>query len=508
MNSKPLSSIEIQAQAVLDTILDGVVTIDAQGTMLSANRAAEKIFGYESKEMLGQNVSMLMPAPYRDEHDGYVSAYLQTGEKKIIGIGREVRGRRKDGSIFPMELAVSEVRMGDWRLFTGLVRDISERIKAEQALQRSEEHATHLGKILEDSQNELFVFDAHTLKFLQVNSGAQKNLGFSMAELQELSPLDLETEYSAESFDKLLEPLREGRELKIAFSTKHKRKDGSTYPVEVHLQRSLLGETEVFVAIALDISERHRAEEARQQAERIASARERLALMGELSAGVAHEFRNPLHGVLNCIDLLRPYQYHDDSIPEILDLAEEGLRRMDSISGRLLRLSRPESGQRVPTDLEQVVDGTFAFVQARAGKERIELRKAISPEEPMAYVDGERISEVLLNLLNNSLDASPTDSVITVSIDPDPDSSNTIELRVKDQGSGIPPETAARMFDPFFTTKPIGKGSGLGMALVRKIIENHGGTVMLEETDGPGATILIRLPIADMTEIEENHDES
>jgi PAS domain S-box-containing protein len=129
---------EARLRAILDTAVDSIITIDKDGIIQSFNSAAERMFRYAAEEVLGHNVSMLMPMPFQDEHDRYISNYLKTGEKKIIGIGREVPGRRKDGSTFPMELAVSEMFVGESRIFTGICRDITARKKAEQALQERE----------------------------------------------------------------------------------------------------------------------------------------------------------------------------------------------------------------------------------------------------------------------------------------------------------------------------------------------------------------------------------
>jgi two-component system CheB/CheR fusion protein len=121
---------EARLRAVLDTAVDGIITINERGIVQSVNSAAERIFGYTSEEMIGHNISMLMPSPHREEHDGYLANYLRTGEKKIIGIGREVEARRKNGTTFPCVLAVSEVPLPDQRLFTGIVRDITEQNRA------------------------------------------------------------------------------------------------------------------------------------------------------------------------------------------------------------------------------------------------------------------------------------------------------------------------------------------------------------------------------------------
>ncbi|HYV26905.1 MAG TPA: PAS domain S-box protein [Candidatus Eisenbacteria bacterium] len=139
---------EERLRAILQTAVEGIITIDERGIVESMNRAAEKLFGYSAAEVIGKNVSMLMPAPYREQHDGYLHNYRHTGQAKIIGIGREVVGQRKDGTVFPMDLAVSEVKLADKRVFTGFVRDITERKRAEQKL-------AELANTLADKNKEL-----------------------------------------------------------------------------------------------------------------------------------------------------------------------------------------------------------------------------------------------------------------------------------------------------------------------------------------------------------------
>jgi two-component system, LuxR family, sensor kinase FixL len=138
-------------RAILETAVEGIITIDERGRMESANPAAERIFGYKASELVGRNVSMLMPSPDREKHDSYVANYLRTRHAKIIGIGREVVGLRKDGTTFPMDLAVSEVKLSDRRLFTGFVRDITERKRLEQEiLEISNREQRRIGQDLHD----------------------------------------------------------------------------------------------------------------------------------------------------------------------------------------------------------------------------------------------------------------------------------------------------------------------------------------------------------------------
>ena len=142
---------EERLRAILETAVEGIITIDERGVIESANRAAERIFGYAAAELIGRNVSVLMPSPYREGHDGYLANYVRTGHARIIGIGREVVGQRKDGTTFPMDLSVSEVRLADRRLFTGFVRDITGRKQLEQEiLEISNREQQRIGQDLHD----------------------------------------------------------------------------------------------------------------------------------------------------------------------------------------------------------------------------------------------------------------------------------------------------------------------------------------------------------------------
>ena len=142
-----LAEIEARLQSILDTAVDGICTIDEKGIIESLNLATEQIFGYRSGELIGRNLDILMPEPYRGEHDSYISNYLATGDKKIIGVGREVEGKRKDGSIFPLDIAVSEFRVAGKRRFMGLMRDISERKRAEQEARRRLDELAHASRL-------------------------------------------------------------------------------------------------------------------------------------------------------------------------------------------------------------------------------------------------------------------------------------------------------------------------------------------------------------------------
>jgi PAS domain S-box-containing protein len=216
--SAELAEAEERTRSVVNHVVDGIINIDDRGTVTTFNPAAEAIFGYGASEVIGRNVSLLMPEPYRAEHDGYVRNYVATGQAKIIGVGREVVGRRKDGSCFPMDLAISEFRLGGIRYFTGIVRDITERKRSEEALRREVEQRRLVEAELRQAHEELEQRIVHrTAELAQVNARLQKSVADKEVLLREVhhrvknnlqvisSLLELQADYTGDqSFAEIL----------------------------------------------------------------------------------------------------------------------------------------------------------------------------------------------------------------------------------------------------------------------------------------------------------------
>ncbi|MGA2245949.1 MAG: PAS domain S-box protein [Verrucomicrobiota bacterium] len=210
--------------AILNTAVEGIITIDQRGLIESANRAAQLIFGYREAELLGQNVSLLMPMPHRAAHDDYLSNYLRTGQARIIGLGREVSGQRKDGSLFPMDLSVSEVKLKDRTLFTGFVRDISARKEAERIL-------THYAALVESSDDAIIgkTLDGYVTSW---NQGAEAIFGYTRAEMigKHISVLMPDERKGEEPV--ILEKIRRGESVDH-YETIRRRKDGRLIDISV-----------------------------------------------------------------------------------------------------------------------------------------------------------------------------------------------------------------------------------------------------------------------------------
>jgi two-component system, LuxR family, sensor kinase FixL len=185
---RQLEDSQMRASGILETAVTAIITITEHGLIDMANPATERMFGYSQEEMLGQNISMLMPSPYREQHDGYLENYRHTGRRKIIGIGREVTGQRKDGSIFPIDLSVGEVLLPSSRIFTGIIRDLTERKALEEKLLAiSEDEQTRIGQdIHDDLCQQLAAISCLTQVVYQRLSGAGSAEAPQLAEIGRL----------------------------------------------------------------------------------------------------------------------------------------------------------------------------------------------------------------------------------------------------------------------------------------------------------------------------------
>jgi PAS domain S-box-containing protein len=307
---------ESRIRAILDTTVDAIITIDAQGIIESFNLAAERIFGYAAAEVLGQEVSLLMPSPYHEEHHGYLARYLRTGEKRIIGIGREVVGRRKDGTTFPMDLAVSEVRLGDRCLFTGIVRDITER-------KRAEEDRLRLAAIVESSDDAIIgkTLDGTIVSW---NAGAERLYGYTAAAVLGRSIALLVPPEHPNDVPDILAKVQYGESI-VHYETMRMTQDGRRLDVSLTVspirtrQGTIIGAS----TIARDITVRKRAACEMQRADR-------LALVGQLASGLAHEIGTPLNVIAGNAELLRQDLYQQGLPREALTAIIE---QTDRITG-------------------------------------------------------------------------------------------------------------------------------------------------------------------------------
>ncbi len=265
---KNLQESEQRFRLLVENVPDSIFLFDKHGKFIDANKQACKTLGYTLDEL--QNLSVTdIDTKFSSKDVTQVTTEILSNSKTTIVQGVH---QHKDGSTFPVEIHVAMMKIEGQPLYFALAHDITNRLRAAAVLQQE----ASLGQIIENSLNEIYIFAADTLKFIQVNKGGRENIGYSLEELQNLTPVDIKPEFTQEFFEETIKPLKDNEIEKLVFETWHQRKDGSKYPVEIHLQKATYQDSQVFIAIIVDISQRRRSEEA----VRISQQRLELALEG------------------------------------------------------------------------------------------------------------------------------------------------------------------------------------------------------------------------------------
>ncbi len=477
---------EEKFQGLLESAPDAIVITNTEGKITLINSQAEKLFGYPRDDLLGKPVEILIPARYRNMHSGQRTNFLAKPYARAVGTGPELYGLHKDGTEFPVEISLSPIEAEDGVLVISDIRDISERRRMEALTGR-------LGRILDRSSNEIYVFDAESLHFIQVNQGAQQNLGYTMEELKQLTPLDLKPEFSKDKFNTLIEPLRTAGKDQVVFETMHKRKDGTTYPVEVRLQLSRQEKPAVFVAVIQDISERRLAEQTlkkhAEELERSNAELERFAYVA------SHDLQEPLRMVASYVQLLqRRYQGKlDKDADEFIAFAVDGASQMKLLINDLLAYSRVGSSSKSfeTVNTETALEKALANLNAAINESDAEITHGLLPT---VFADDGQLTLLFQNLISNSIKFH-SNNPPRIQVAAEQDSRGWV-FSIQDNGIGIDPEYAERIFVIFqrLHTRDDYPGTGIGLAICKKIVECHGGRIWVESALSKGTKFYFTLP--------------
>ncbi|MEA1677273.1 PAS domain S-box protein [Nitrospirillum sp. BR 11163] len=493
-------------RALMDTVPDGVIVIDGQGTIQSFNSACERLFGWTAAEVIGRNVKVLMPAPYQDEHDQYLARYHATGEKRIIGIGREVTGLRRDGTTFPMELSVGEAQQDGPPAYIGIIRDISDRRAAEQALRNRE---ARLASIIETIPDALIVIDGQGL-IRSFSPAAQRLFGYAEPEVagRNISML-MPSPYREQHDQYIARHLATGekRIIGVGRIVSGQRRDGSVFPMELAVGAVDLEGERLFTGFIHDLTEHQAVERRLQQLQAELLHVSRVSVMGQLASALAHELNQPLTAVVNYIKaslrlLERPETVDMPLAREAMEKASAQALRAGQIIRRLRDFIAKGGTDRRAESLDGLIEeaAALALVGARESGVRMELR--LQRQDLRAVIDKIQIQQVLLNLIRNAVEAMDGQPERILSIAAMPDGAGFMEIAVADTGHGLDDDTMARLFQPFVSGKE--RGMGVGLSISRSIVEAHGGRLWPERNEQGGATFRFTLPL--LSEAEKDHD--
>jgi PAS domain S-box-containing protein len=484
-------------RAILESAVAGIIVMDADGTMVNVNPSVERMFGYSTGEMIGHNVSMLMPQPHRSAHDGYLRRYHDTGERRIIGIGREVHGQRKDGSLFPLHLSVGEFSKDGRRHFTGVLIDLSAEKMAEERFRRQRALFEAIFANLPDP-----VLIANMERAAQlINPAFSRVFGYRAEEIvgsstaiiyENIADVDKEPPWRAFN----AQSTGPGpRPQLINF----RRKNGETFPglsmrsVVLDRESREIG----YLCVIRDISEDVRREAVLMKAQRMEA-------VGQLTGGVAHDFNNILTVIIGNLELLEPKlegELAQSLAKEAMEASEMGAR----LTARLLTFARRAHLEKRKINLNEFVLGLTELLRRIIGED-IDLSTSLAGDLWLTEADPSQFENAVVNLAINSRDAMPNGGRIVfetrnvsldaeaVSLVPGLAAGDYVLLAVSDSGHGMTPEVRARAFEPFFSTKGPGRGSGLGLATIYGFVRQSGGHVTIYSEVGKGTTVNIYLP--------------
>lgn len=603
---------QFRLKGIIESAMDAIITVDEDQRLVLFNRAAEQMFGYSAQEAIGQPLDRFVPDRFRDVHRHHIHTFGRSGvtSRKMGKLGT-VMGLRSNGEEFPIEAAISHIDVDGKKYYTVILRDITERKRAEDLLQESQRQLTTLignlpgyvyrcrndrgwifeylsdgvsdltGYTMEEylvqrtiaygttthpgdrervRQDVLAALEQHrpfeltyriltkagevkwvwergegiyaqdgALSYLEgfitdvterkraehllrqseeryrrliavspyailvdrgdhiifANDQAIKLFGAVKAEeVLEKSPMDL---FHADDHDVVRERIRElfegtaqGPMLEGTIVTL----GGKAVDVEVSGARFVDEEGPAILIMLRDVSERKRLQDQLRRTERVAE-------LGTLASGMAHEIGTPMNVILGRAEYLMD-RVTEEPIKRGLRTIITQVERITKVMNQLLSFARRKAPQRIPLDLRTVIEDGMEMFQERLASNQIRIKMEMAEPCPMVLADADQMSQVLLNLVMNALHAMPEGGTLRVGLELE---RPMVKLTIVDTGHGIPPEAIGNIYDPFFTTKEFGKGTGLGLTVVKGIIEEHQGTIVVESEEGKGTRFTVLLPM-------------
>ena len=490
--------------ALLEATFDAVVIMDDRGRIQAFNTSAEAMFGYRAADAIGRNVSMLMTAIDRLQHDDHLKRYADGGEAKILGKGRDVRVRHRDGSEFSVFLSVGQIPNSDPPMFVGFLHDTHLRRKALATL----EHERQLNRLYLDLAQVMLVATDRNGVVQLVNQRAIRVLKKNNADIMNRSWVD-----------GCVAP--EDRPIaRAAFRALLLAGNDDTQSCEYHVRASdgegrfitwrgvaLRDADGIATGIMLsgeDITDQRRAEsEAHKALERMNSV-SRLATMGEMAAGISHELNQPLAAIANysqaCTRLLRMPAPDMPEIAGALEQISVQALRGGEIIRRIRSLVRNEDVRRESQDINDLIRDVHTLLASDARVHDGRLALDLSQSLPHVTVDGVQIQQVLMNLVHNAFEAQGHEvnraafvaNAVEVLIATRLTDNGDVEVSVSDLGPGLAGDVEQKIFEPFFTTKA--SGTGLGLAISRSIIKAHDAKLGYRANQPRGACFFFVLP--------------
>jgi PAS domain S-box-containing protein len=492
--TQELVASQARYKALFDQVADSVFMVNAEGTVVAVNKREEQVLGYTEASVIGRSVLDIVPVKDRQ---AFADRLREAGAGHRRVPTQELTVFHSGGAEASAEMDLIRVGDTDRMLVMVQLRDITDRKKLERQLdsyregleskvrERTEEierTKQYLENLLENANDVIYTLDQDQ-RFTYVNSKVDA-WGYRKEDLL------------GRPYLSLLSRRHRGRRLKSSLDIGAKQVyevevvtrlgESRTVMVSVSPLQGADGEILGVLGIARDMTETKKLEQQIRNAEKLAS-------VGKLAAGVAHEINNPLGGILNCLYNLRKGGLSAARQEEYWASMEHGVRRVQKIVRQLLDFSQQHEPEFSPADINGIVDQVLVLTTHLFAPNRITLETRLGQGLPHVMVDRHMIEQVLMNLILNAVQAMKRGGLLTIRTSV---AEGICRVEVSDTGSGIPASVLSRVFDPFFTTKGEGEGTGLGLSVNLGIMERHGGKILVESEVGKGTTFTLCLPVS------------
>jgi len=521
-----------RVQTILNTVGDGIVTLHALGGIIeSANPAVEQMFGYSAAELQGKSFGFLIPELDQEQHHVALDHFGASPAARALGQGREVMGFRKDGSFFPLEIAVSEMKLGSELYFTGILRDISARKHAEEALRKAGAlqsaifSSPNFSCIATDAQGVIQIF----------NVGAERMLGYTAAEMiDQVTPADISdpdevvarAQALAAELDADIAPgfealaFKASRGMEDIYELTYIRKDGTRLPAAVSVtalrndgsaDNAIIG----YLLIGTDNSERKLAQEERHRLNNAlqlkyvelevarSTADKANQAKSEFLSSMSHELRSPLNAILGFAQLMDsglppPTASQKGSIEQILKAGWYLLELINEILDLALIESGKLSMSMEPVSLQEVLRDCQTMIEPQANQRGIQMRFPKFKAPCYIQADRTRVKQVFVNLLTNAIKYNRSEGSLDVTFRPA--GKTRMHVSVRDTGQGLSAKKLAQLFQPFNRLgqeESTEEGTGIGLVVSKRLVELMGGAIGAHSTVGVGSDFWIELNLAD-----------
>lgn len=480
---------------------NGIVITDAlkpDNPIIYCNPAFIKLTGYSKEEILNKNCRFLQSDDRQQEAINKLKNAIKNGNNCQVTL----RNYKKDGTLFWNNLSITPIinKKGIVTNYIGILNDITNN-------KITEEEKNHLATIFDESLNEIYVFDRKTLQFINANYGAQKNIGYTLKELKNMTPVDINPKYTESQFRKELKMLDKDNVEKIELETIHQRKSGTTYPVNVHLQCSKLANKDVYVAIILDITEQKNytvklEETVTKRTEELKIALTTEKELNELKTKflslVSHEFKTPLSGIMSSTILLSKYKLEEqqDKRDKHIKTITDEVHYLNNILTDFLSIERLDKGKynykfntfKVSKVINEVIYNANMLL-----KEGQHINYPDNIDDLSLHQDEKIIELALSNLVHNAIKYSEENSVIDIDIT---QTKQSTIFKIKDNGIGIPLKDQKNIFNRYFRAENalLNQGTGIGLNIAKDHINNLKGEIYFESTENKGSVFTIEIP--------------